>query len=105
MSSQPGNLEPQVHLAIHNRASHAEEPVPLLSKRLAYWGWLRMLLGAIQMACAASAVFAIFRVGLEPITWALIFGAFASTAISRLLYRGRRDPNLPDADLMNNKKG
>jgi hypothetical protein len=66
----------------------------LSSKRILYWGWLRMALGVVQMSCALSAAFAIFAVGLQPVTWALVIGAFAATALSRLLYRGQPDPNL-----------
>ena len=66
----------------------------VVSNRLLYWGWLRMTLGVLQMSCALAAAYAIFRVGFEPVTWALAAGAFASSALSRWLYRGRRDPAL-----------
>ena len=65
-----------------------------LLKRVVYWGWLRMVLGAIQMTCSVSAIFALFRVGFEPVTYALIGGAFGATALSRFLYRGRPDPKV-----------
>jgi hypothetical protein len=46
------------------------------------------------MACSAYAVFLIFQIGFQPITWALILGAFAATGVSRRLYQGRPDPDL-----------
>jgi hypothetical protein len=69
---------------------------PFLSRKLLYWGWARLLIGAFQMACSAYAVFLIFQIGFQLITWALILGAFAATGVSRLLYRGRPDPDLDE---------
>ncbi len=64
------------------------------SPRILYWGWLRLAVGVIQMACSAYAAFLIFQVGFQPATWEFIVGAIAATAISRLLYRGEPDPKL-----------
>lgn len=66
----------------------------LLSHRIFYWGWVRLLLGTLQMACSTYAVFLIFQIGFQPVTWAFVLGAFAAGGVSRLLYRGRQDPDL-----------
>ncbi len=64
-----------------------------LSHRIVYWGWLRLAVGVIQMASSTYAIFLILQIGFQPATWAFILGAFAATAVSRLLYRGKPDPN------------
>ncbi len=58
------------------------------------WGWLRLLLGWSQMALAAAAAVALLAVGFHVVTWALVIGATTATAVSRLLYHGRPDPEL-----------
>ena len=68
-----------------------------LSKRLLLWGWLRMLLGVLQMSCSVAAVWAIFQIGFEPLTWELIFVAAGASIVSRLLFRGRKDPQVETA--------
>lgn len=64
----------------------------LTSKEVVVWGWLRLLLGALQVGLSAAAVVALFAIGLETETWALIAAAMAATCVSRLLYGGSRGP-------------
>lgn len=70
--------------------------------RLLYWGWLRMVLGVLQMSSAAAAVYAVFKIGFEDVTVALVLLAFATTALSRWLYRGKPDPSLEKKSCDNN---
>ena len=56
------------------------------------WGWLRLALGWAQMALAGAVVVALIAVGIRPVTWALVTGALAAVAASRIIYRGRPGP-------------
>jgi len=58
------------------------------------WGWLRALLGIAQMSLVVSSAILLFSVGLRPFTYACVIAATMLTVISRILYRGRSDPNL-----------
>jgi hypothetical protein len=59
------------------------------------WGWLRMILGALQMTLAPLALFLVFSLGIyDERTWILIVLTTLVTGISRLLYRGRPDPRI-----------
>ena len=59
------------------------------------WGWLRLFLGWAQMSLAAAGLGALLTAGNHPVTWAFVIGATVATVISRLLYHGRPDPQLP----------
>jgi hypothetical protein len=50
-------------------------------------GWLRILLGIIQMVLAAAAVIVWLVSGRRPLAWWLAGAAVFVTLISRLLYR------------------
>lgn len=64
-------------------------------KRHAFiWGWLRMALGIGQMSFAAVSIITLIAVGLRPLTYALAAVATCLAVISRILYRGRKDPEL-----------
>lgn len=52
-------------------------------------GWLRMLLGIIQMALATAAVIVWLSAGLQPVVWPLAGAALLFTLISFVLYTGR----------------
>lgn len=58
------------------------------------WGWLRLLLGFLQMSLLAAARGALLMVGLHWLTWALIAGSAVTGLTSYLLYRGQADPHL-----------
>ncbi|HEV7375254.1 MAG TPA: hypothetical protein VGN95_11095 [Pyrinomonadaceae bacterium] len=59
------------------------------------WGWLRLLLGTIQIVCAPLAIYALLLGGVyHPVTLLLIAGATLATIISWLLYHGRSDLRL-----------
>ena len=62
------------------------------------WGWLRLLLGTAQMMLSVMGVVALVRLGLHPTTLILVGCASTATLISRLLYRGKAQPDLPPAD-------
>lgn len=49
-------------------------------------GWLRMLLGIIQMALATAAVIVWLSAGLQPVVWSLAGAALLFTLISFVLY-------------------
>lgn len=71
-------------------------PAPT-AKEVVVWGWLRLILGTAQIGLSAAAVVALFAIGLEPETWVLIGAAMAATCLSRILYRGRRGPQMNEA--------
>lgn len=52
-------------------------------------GWLRVFLGTIQIVCATTTLILLFTVGITPMTWGVVLGAFTATVISRILYGGR----------------
>ena len=57
------------------------------------WGWLRLFLGFAQMGMVAAAFGALIIVGVQRITVVFVILATTLTAISRIIYRGRRtDP-------------
>lgn len=58
------------------------------------WGWLRFFLAFAQISLVPMAVGAGLAVGPWRITWMFIIGATVAAVISRLIYRGRKDPNL-----------
>lgn len=57
----------------------------LTAKDVVVWGWLRLLLGAVQIGSAAAAVVALFTLGLHAETWVLVGAATAATVASRML--------------------
>lgn len=64
----------------------------LTAKDVVVWGWLRLLLAALQVGLSAAAAFSLFAVGLEAETWVLLGAAMAATGVSRWLYGGSRGP-------------
>jgi len=58
------------------------------------WGWLRLVLGFLQMGLVAAALGSLITAGLHWITWLFVVGATAATVTSRLIYHGRPDPTL-----------
>jgi|GEM_PF-2950575 len=52
-------------------------------------GWLRIFLGTVQIVCATTTMILLFTVGITPMTWGFVLGAFTAIVISRLLC-GRR---------------
>lgn len=59
-----------------------------------YWGWLRLLIGSIQMVSSVYAAYLLFAIGLQPQTLVLIGCSVGATGLSWLLYRGRSNPHL-----------
>jgi hypothetical protein len=66
------------------------------TRRKLVWGWLRLLLGWLQMSLVAASVGALLTVGLHPITYVFVALATAAALTSRLLYHGRIDPSLKE---------
>jgi hypothetical protein len=66
------------------------------------WGWLRMALGIGQMSVALVSVITLIAVGFQPITYALVALATALTLLSRILYKGRKDPRLKGTSQIEN---
>lgn len=65
------------------------------TKQNLIWGWLRMILGALQLALAPLALILVFTLGIyDRRTWMLVILTTLITGISRLLYGGRTDPRL-----------
>lgn len=58
------------------------------------WGGLRFFLGLAQMWLAIAGVTLLVMVGLQTVTVVVVIAATVAAVISRLLYRGRPDPNL-----------
>jgi hypothetical protein len=58
------------------------------------WGGLRFFLGLAQMWLAIASLTLLFTIGLRAVTVVVVIAATGATVISRLLYRGRPDPNL-----------
>ena len=58
------------------------------------WGGLRFFLGLTQMWLALAGLTLLVIVCLRPVTVALVIAATVATVVSRLLYRGRPDPEL-----------
>ena len=58
------------------------------------WGWLRLFLGFAQISLVAMAAGSLFTAGLDSLTWVFVLAATAATISSRVLYRGRADPQL-----------
>jgi hypothetical protein len=58
------------------------------------WGWLRLFLGWAQMSFAILGGVFLLVVGVRPITWVFVIAAATSTVASRLIYRGRKDPEI-----------
>lgn len=56
------------------------------------WGWLRLILGAVQMTLAAAAVGAYLDGGSPKLVWTLAGAATAATLVSLLIYRRRQGP-------------
>lgn len=52
------------------------------------WGWLRLVLGVMQMGFSLAALIRLAEGNLDSITWLLAGAACAATLISRLAYRG-----------------
>jgi hypothetical protein len=62
------------------------------------WGWLRVLLGWAQMLLAAAALSSLAVGGQWRLSLMLAGGALAATALSLLIYRGRRGPQRERCD-------
>jgi hypothetical protein len=54
------------------------------------WGWMRLLVGLLQMGLSAGAFISLIVVGLAPISLWFVIGATAATSVSLIVYRGRR---------------
>jgi uncharacterized membrane protein len=59
-----------------------------------FWGWLRLVLGIMQMVLAVAGIITLIVYGLHNITLIFFAGATAAMVISRLIYSGRSGPNL-----------
>jgi hypothetical protein len=66
------------------------------TRRVRLWGWLRFVLGVLQMVLALAGAVALFTVGLRPVTWGLVAGATAASGLSRWWYRSRPLKDLAD---------
>ncbi len=58
------------------------------------WGWLRLFLAFAQVSLAAGGLALLLTLGLHWITFAVVIGATAAMATSRLLYHGIGDSQL-----------
>ena len=59
------------------------------------WGWLRMIIGAMQLTLAPISIIVLFTLGIyDERTWMLVILTTLITGISRLLYGGRSDPRI-----------
>jgi hypothetical protein len=67
-----------------------------VTRRKLIWGWLRLLLGWLQMSLVAVSIGALLTVGLHPITYVFVAVATAAAVASRLLYHGHVDPSLKE---------
>ena len=56
------------------------------------WGWLRIVIGLLQMGLSVAAFTLLIRYGFEPISIWCVGGATAATAVSLYLYRRRKRP-------------
>jgi hypothetical protein len=66
-----------------------------ITKQNFIWGWLRMILGALQLTLAPLAIFVLLARGLYATsTWILILLATLATGLSRILYGGQSDPRI-----------
>ena len=79
----------------HQRAGNNYTPkaVPtpgLGEKHYLAWGILRLTLGVVQMAFAATAILWLILVGLSSATLTCAAVATTATVVSRTLFRGRR---------------
>lgn len=54
------------------------------------WGWLRLILGLLQISFSAAGATALLTIGFRPLTWVFTAGATATTITSLLLYHGQR---------------
>jgi hypothetical protein len=68
------------------------------SERKLVWGWFRLLLGLAQMGLAAAGFVLLIMVGVQIVTVLFLLGATAATIASRLLYAGRRGPQLKEGE-------
>jgi hypothetical protein len=81
--------------AEHQRAGniYALQAVPTLGvgeKHYLAWEAPRLVLGVVQMAFAATAIFCLILVGLSSATLTCAAVATTATVVSRALFRGRR---------------
>ena len=79
----------------HQRAGniHAPKAVPTLGlgeKHYLAWGILRLALGVVQMAFAATAILCLILVGLSSATLTCAAVATTAAVVSRTLFHGRR---------------
>lgn len=59
------------------------------------WGWLRFILGILQLTLSPLAFLVLILQGIYDLTfWFLLFTVTIITLISRLLYSGQPDPRL-----------
>ena len=56
------------------------------------WGWLRLFLAFAQISLVAMAFGSLITIGPRTLTLVFTMAATAVTVSSRLLYRGRREP-------------
>jgi hypothetical protein len=61
-----------------------------------FWGVLRYTLGIAQMIFALSSLILLATIGMKSKTFVFIGTTTALTLVSRILYRGQRDPRLKD---------
>lgn len=58
------------------------------------WGPLRLALGVMQMLFVPLCIYVLITQGpTSPATWALVVFTTLLTVISRMLYRGRKQPD------------
>lgn len=62
-------------------------------KHYIVWGILRFALGVVQMTFAIAAILSLIFVGLTPTALGYSAVATIATLVSRVLYRGRREPH------------
>ena len=53
------------------------------------WGWLRLVLGFMQVLLSTAGFALLLTIGLHPLMWVFFALATAATLTSRLLYHGR----------------
>lgn len=65
-----------------------------VTKHKLIWGWLRLVLGWVQISCALIAVVLLIAIGFQLLTWLFFGGAIVAIITSRLLYHGQSGPLL-----------
>ena len=88
---QPGHPHAE---AKAGRVPLAFPPLAAREKHYLIWGILRLGLGVMQMAFAATAIVCLVCVGLSSATIICIAIATAATLVSRVLFHGKRGVRL-----------